>query len=323
MRYDILNGTNDKISRIALGTDVYGTALDCGTSISLLDNYCELGGNVIDTASVYGGENEHISEKLIGKWLKDKQCRDKLFISTKGGHPKTSDMSISRLSPREIESDIDESLKNLGTDYIDIYWLHRDDISIDSGIIMDALDNLVKKGKTRYIGMSNWTCGRIDEANAYARKTGRTEIISSQIQYSAAHAVVENNDPTLVLMNDDEYDYFSKHDLSVFAFASQAKGFFSKLAKGGIDALSEKARIRYLSDINLKIFECIKTVAENHGAAVGEIVIASLICNSAFQTVPIIGCKNITQLTETLNGADVRLSAEECDYILMRGNKPL
>ena len=321
MKYDILNGTEDKISRIALGTDVYGSVLDCETSISLLDNYCELGGNVIDTASVYGGEDEHISEKLIGRWLKSKGNRDKLFISTKGGHPKTSDMSISRLSPQEIESDIDKSLQNLGVDYIDIYWLHRDDISVRSDIIMDTLDSLVKRGKTRYIGMSNWTCGRIDGANAYAEKNGKAKIISSQIQYSAAHAVVENNDPTLVLMNDEEYDYFSSHDLSVFAFASQAKGFFSKLANGGTGALSEKARDRYLSDINMEIFNRIKTVAKNHNATVGEIVIASLICNNAFQTIPIIGCKNITQLTETLSGADVKLSQEECDYILLRKHR--
>lgn len=321
MKYDILKGTTDKISRIALGTDVYGSALDSGMSISLLDNYCELGGNVIDTASVYGGEDEHISEKLIGKWLKSKHNRDKLFISTKGGHPKTSDMSISRLSRKEIESDIDSSLKNLGVDYIDIYWLHRDDASIAAGEIMDTLNTLVKKGKTRYIGMSNWTCERINEANEYAEKNGYAKLISSQIQYSPARAVIENNDPTLVLMNDNEYDYFSNHDLSVFAFASQAKGFFSKLANGGIAALSEKAKDRYLSDTNLKIFENIKTVAENHNATIGETVIASLIYNGAFQTIPIIGCKNLTQLKDSMNGADVNLSQEECDFILLRGNQ--
>lgn len=321
MKYDILKGTTDKISRIALGTDVYGSALDSGMSISLLDNYCELGGNVIDTASVYGGEDEHISEKLIGKWLKSKHNRDKLFISTKGGHPKTSDMSISRLSRKEIESDIDSSLKNLGVDYIDIYWLHRDDTSIAAGEIMDTLNTLVKKGKTRYIGMSNWTCERINEANEYAEKNGYAKLISSQIQYSPARAVIENNDPTLVLMNDNEYDYFSNHDLSVFAFASQAKGFFSKLANGGIEALSEKAKDRYLSDINLKIFENIKTVAENHNATIGEAVIAALIYNGAFQTIPIIGCKNLTQLKDSMNGADVNLSQEECDFILLRGNQ--
>ncbi len=321
MKYDILKGTTDKISRIALGTDVYGSALDSGMSISLLDNYCELGGNVIDTASVYGGEDEHISEKLIGKWLKSKHNRDKLFISTKGGHPKTSDMSISRLSRKEIESDIDNSLKNLGVDYIDIYWLHRDDASIAVSEIMDTLNTLVKKGKTRYIGMSNWTCERINEANEYAEKNGYAKLISSQIQYSPARAVIENNDPTLVLMNDNEYDYFSNHDLSVFAFASQAKGFFSKLANGGIEALSEKAKDRYLSDTNLKIFENIKTVAENHNATIGETVIASLIYNGAFQTIPIIGCKNLTQLKDSMNGADAGLSQEECDFILLRENQ--
>ena len=318
MKYDILKGTNDKVSRIVLGTDVYGSDLDADIAVSLLDNYCELGGNVIDTASMYGGEEEHLSEKLIGKWLKEKNNRQSLFLSTKGGHPRVKTMHISRLSREEIESDIDSSLMNLGVDYVDIYWLHRDDERLLVEDIMDTLDSLVKKGKTRYIGMSNWSHKRIDEANRYATLTGKTQIISSQIQYSIARAVAENNDKTLVLMNDDEYSYFKNHDLSLFAFASQAKGFFSKIASGGIESLSEKARTRYFSDTNLKIYERVKQVADNHGATVGETVISALISNNAFQTLPIIGCKNIAQLTETMKGADLVLSQEECDFITLR-----
>lgn len=321
MKYDILKGTKDKVSRIVLGTDVYGSALDADTSVSLLDNYCELGGNVIDTASMYGGEEEHLSERLIGKWLREKKNRDSLFISTKGGHPRVKTMHISRLSREEIESDIDSSLMNLGVDYVDIYWLHRDDESLPVSDIMDTLDSLVKKGKTRYIGMSNWSHQRIEEANRYAEEKGKAHIISSQIQYSIARPVIENNDPTLVLMNDSEYDYFKNHDLSVFAFASQAKGFFSKLASGGIDALSEKAKIRYLSDINLEIYENVKAAANNHNVSVGEAAIAALICDKAFQTLPIVGCKNTSQLTETMKGADLELSQEECDFIALR-DKP-
>ncbi len=319
MRYDILKGTDDKISMIALGTDVYGTDLPADIAVELLDTYCELGGNVIDTASVYGGEAENVSEKLIGKWISEKKNRDKIFISTKGGHPKVKTMNIPRLSDAEIKHDMDLSLKNLGVDYVDIYWLHRDDERLSVEPIMNTLSDLVKSGKTRYIGMSNWTHTRIDEANRYARANKLPMIISSQIQYSVAKAVVENNDPTLVLMNDCEYEFFKNNNLSVFAFASQAKGFFSKITAGGIENLSPKAKTRYYSEENMKIYDNIRSVADTNGISVGEAVIAALVNNTHFQTVPIIGCKNTVQLKESLNGVDVKLSQKECDFIALRG----
>ncbi len=318
MRYEILKGTTDKIGKIALGTDVYGTDLDKDTALSLLNEFCELGGNVIDTASVYGGEYDNISEKFIGKWMKEKKNRNDIFISTKGAHPRVDTMNISRLSKEDIEHDIDLSLKNLGTDHIDIYWLHRDDERLPVEPIMDTLNELVKKGKTRYIGMSNWTCERINKANEYAKKNNMANIISSQIQYSPAKAVVENNDPTLVLMNDNEYKYFKNHDLSVFAYASQAKGFFSKLDAGGKDKLSEKARERYLCDTNLKIYDNIKQIQKDVSGTVGALVIAALVNDNNFQTIPIIGCKNLDQLHDSLSGTDIKLTQKDCEFILQR-----
>lgn len=318
MKYVTLNHTNDKISVVALGTDVYGTALETDKAIELLDEYTFLGGNVIDTASVYGGENDNVSEKTIGKWMREKKNRQKLFISTKGAHPKVATMNISRLSKAEIEHDINLSLRNLSTDYIDIYWLHRDDESLCVDEIMDTLAGLVKSGKTRFIGMSNWTHKRIDEANKYAKEHNLSPVISSQIQYSIAKAVVENNDPTLVLMDDAEYEYFKNNDLSVFAYASQAKGFFSKLDNGGLESLSEKAKSRYFCDTNMEIFNRVKTVSKEYGRSVGEVAISALISNTDFQTVPIIGCKNTEQLRESMSGASLVLPQNICNFIMMR-----
>lgn len=315
MKYINLKNTRDKISAVALGTDVYGTELDSKTSLSLLDEYFDLGGNIIDTASVYGGEDEHISEKLIGKWITEKKNRDKLFISTKGAHPRTSSMHIPRLSKDEINKDIEMSLKNLKTDYVDIYWLHRDDETVPIEPILHTLSDLVKSGKTRHIGLSNWSHKRIDEINKYAKEQGFPLIISSQIQFSLARLVSKDYDPTLVIMDDSEYDYFKNHDMSVFAYASQAKGFFSKLNAGGVENLSKKAYDRYYSDHNLKVFERIKKISENKGISIGETVIAGLVNNPHFQTIPIVGCKNITQLRESLRGADINISLEEYQFI--------
>ncbi len=306
MKYKILNNTDLRVSALALGTDVYGSALSEDISYELLDFFTESGGNLIDTALLYG---EGKSERLIGKWMKERQNRGDLIISTKGAHPKI--MTKSRLSGEEILFDIEQSLKNLGTDYVDIYWLHRDDESLPEEPIMDTLFEIIQSGKARYIGMSNWTNKRIDAANRYAKACGKPLLIGSQIQYSAAIPNIKNNDPTLVLMNEEEYKYFSETKLNVFAYASQAKGFFSKLALGGEAALSPKARERYLNDKSLARFEKIHQIAKETGKTVGEIAIALISGNPNFLTVPIVGCKNTAQLKESISGSCLSLRSKE------------
>lgn len=314
----VLRGTELSLSPIVLGTDVYGLDLSEEESFAMLDFYLSSGGNVIDTALVYSdwapGERSR-SEKLIGRWLKKSGMRNEVIISTKGAHPEIGHMDVPRLSRREIESDIDKSLMHLGIDCIDIYWLHRDSEKADIAEVAETLSSLVKAGKTRYFGLSNWTGERIDALNEYADKHGLYKAVSSQIQYSIAKSLPENNDPTLVLMNDSEYKFYSDTKMPVFAYASQAKGFFQKLDKGGEESLSTKARERYLSEENRKRYLRIKKVADSHGVGVGQAALAALICNKDFETFSIIGCKNLNQLDDTLKSADVILSMEEIEYI--------
>lgn len=307
-----------KLCPVVLGTDVYGTYVDEATSFSLLDYYIGNGGNVLDTANIYGFRSPSecgYSEKLIGKWLKDKK-RDNIIISTKGGHPNPDTMHISRLSRDEIFSDMDESLKRLNTDYVDIYWLHRDDESIPVCEIADTLDELIKQGKTRYVGLSNWTYKRIDEFNKYAEKNSIAKVIASQLQYSPAIANIENNEPTLVLMNKDEYSYFKDANMAVFGYASQAKGFFSKMYNGGENALSIKARERYFNEETLDVYKSLKRIAESYGKSIGETVISALVSNSDFKTVAIVGCKNTEQLKDTMGGCSFNLKDSEVSEIL-------
>lgn len=318
MEKKILCGTELSVSPIALGTDVYGLTLDENESFAMLDFYTECGGNVIDTALIYGdwapGEKSR-SEKLIGRYLKKSKKRNELIISTKGAHPEIGHMDVPRLSEKEIRGDIEKSLLNLGVDYVDIYWLHRDHETADVEKVCRTLSSLVNEGKTRYIGLSNWTAKRIAEFNSVAEQEGLTKVCASQIQYSIAKSIPENNDPTLVLMNDSEYEFFKNEKMPVFAYASQAKGFFQKLAAGGKEALSEKAGTRYLCDENLKRFERIKSVAERYGKTVGETALAALISNPDFQVIPIVGCKNTAQLAETLKSAELKLSRDDINCI--------
>ena len=280
------------LSNIVLGTDGYGERIDKKTAFSIMDLYTQNGGNIIDTARLY---TNGISESYVGEFISG--LRDNLYISTKCAHPPLSDMSHNRLNEIDIEYDIDTSLKTIGIDYIDIVWLHRDDLSVSVGPVIDTMNKMVKKGKIRYFGASNWTYQRIDEANKYADKTNQSGFIASQPLYNMATRT-KVWDSTLVCLDGDEKAKYDKSHFPVFAFSSQAKGFFEKYSQG---TLSEKAKERYLNDNTLKTYERIKKFAQESGNTISYTALSMLIKQSNFDVFPIIGPSNIEQLKSTLN----------------------
>lgn len=280
------------LSNIVLGTDGYGERIDKKTAFSIMDLYTQNGGNVIDTARLY---TNGISESYVGEFISG--IRDNLYISTKCAHPPLSDMSHNRLNEIDIEYDIDTSLKTIGIDYIDIVWLHRDDLSVSVEPIIDIMNKMVKKGKIRYFGASNWTYQRIDEANKYADKTNQSGFIASQPLYNMATRT-KVWDSTLVCLEGEEKAKYDKSHFPVFAFSSQAKGFFEKYSQG---TLSEKAKERYLNDNTLKTYELIKKSAQESGNTISYTALSMLIEQSNFDVFPIIGPSNIEQLKSTLN----------------------
>lgn len=280
------------LSNIVLGTDGYGERIDKKTAFSIMDLYTQNGGNVIDTARLY---TNGTSESYVGEFISG--IRDTLYISTKCAHPPLSDMSHNRLNEIDIEYDIDTSLKTIGIDYIDIVWLHRDDLSVSVEPIIDIMNKMVKKGKIRYFGASNWTYQRIDEANKYADKTNQSGFIASQPLYNMATRT-KVWDSTLVCLDGDEKAKYDKSHFPVFAFSSQAKGFFEKYSQG---TLSEKAKERYLNDDTLKTYERIKKSAQESGNTISYTALSMLIKQSNFDVFPIIGPSNVEQLKSTLN----------------------
>ena len=290
MKYITLRDMN--LSQIILGTEGYGERIDKDVAFSLMENYMLNGGNVIDTARLYCGG---VSEAVVGEFIKDK--RDKVYISTKCAHPKTlADLSCSRLEKEDIEKDVEESLKALGIDYIDILWLHRDDETKSVGPIIDTLNSLVKCGKVRHFGASNWSYDRIKEANKYANSTNQAGFCASQALYNLA---TRNNiwDTKLAYI-DEEKEKYDNDNIPVFAFSSQAKGFFEKYAAG---KLSDKARDRYLNEESLKTFEKIKQRAEKENETISSMALRMLCEQSNFDVFPIIGPSKLSQLKDSLN----------------------
>lgn len=290
MNYIKLGDMN--LSQIVLGTEGYDERIDRCTAYSLMDTYLEHGGNLIDTARLYNGGK---SEALIGDYLKGK--RDSVYISTKCAHPVTlADLSHVRLSKEEIEDDVAQSLKALKTDYIDILWLHRDDPTKDVGPIIDTLNSLVKAGKIRYFGASNWSYDRIMQANEYAKNTNQTGFCASQALYNLATRSCVWDEKLAYI--EDEKEKYDKGLLPVFAFSSQAKGFFEKYAIG---ELSEKAKQRYLNEDSIKTFEEIRMRAEKENKTISSVALAMLCERSNFDVFPIIGPSRLSQLKDTLN----------------------
>ena len=282
---------------LALGTAPFGTGIPKDTAFAILDAFTDLGGNLIDTAAVYG---MGVSEQTLGEWMRLRQSRDRVVISTKGGHPSIPDWAR-RITEEDIRADMEDSLRYLGTDHVDIYFLHRDDESKPVEAIMPILDSLVREGKTRLIGASNWTVARIDEANAFARANGMAEFSVSQIFHNAAFINKEGvYDPTLVAMDPTEHEGYEANGIPVMAYTSQAQGLFSHIRDRGYEGLTEGMIRTYVNSATKERAERILAVAAETGISPTAVSLAYLLRDSKVKTFPILGISRVERLEEAM-----------------------
>ena len=301
---------------VALGSTDFGGSVPEGQCRDFLDAYESIGGNFLDTARVYGdfaGKRLGESEKVIGRWLSERD-REAFFLSTKGGHPDMDHMDIGRLSRGEIEDDFRRSLDNLRTDYVDIYWLHRDDVKRPVGDILDTLNGLLESRGTRMVGVSNWSPDRIREANAWAAAHGLHGLDANQPRFSLARqATVE--DPTLYPMDAKTYQMHLETHMPLVPFSSQAKGFFTKLHDLGPEALPEKTRRRFYTPDNLATYQRVLNVCRDTGYSVGAVALAYLTCQP-FPTFPLAGVSKTAQVLALNEAADAVITDAQRDYLL-------
>lgn len=312
-----LNGTDIEVSRVALGTATFGKDADEKTSFILMDRFVHNGGNLIDTAIMYAdwlpGEKS-ASEKTIGKWMAERKNRHDIIISTKGGHPQWDKMEISRLSEADIMSDIDKSLNNLQTDYIDVYFLHRDDKSMHVGEIMETLHKIVASGKARSIGLSNWCPARIAEAAAYCADHGTSPVTSSQIQFGIAHPNADKIDPTTEFMDKAAFDFYANEDFNLFSFSSQSGGYFFMCNEDG----TPKANPFYDSEKSREQFYKVRNMSEKYNCSAGAVIVSALSSNPYFKTIPIIGCMTEAQVDDSMSGLEIKMSEDDIKNLILR-----
>ena len=326
-------------SVICLGTGGMGTTIDRDASFKLLDAFVEAGGNFLDTAKVYSdwipGERSR-SEKTLGAWMRARGNRSQIVLATKGAHPNLQTMDQPRLKPEDITGDIKASLSHLQADVIDLYWLHRDDPAQSVASILDTLNAEAKVGHIRYFGCSNWKAVRIQEADEYAARTGQSSFAANQMLWNAA-AIDLNGvaDKTLAPMDKAMYELHMRTHLAAVPFSSQANGLFSKwsgtapddesgaaagpgtklrkavvdTAKRVRDAITTTAPM-YSKEANLRRLAVIEQIAEKNELTVSQVVLGYLLAQP-FPTFPIVGCRHLGQLLDSLSAADVQLDAEE------------
>lgn len=280
-----------------------------------LDKYLEFGGWCIDTARVYcdwleGGHNA--SESVVGRWLESRNCRDKVVIATKGGHP-AMDSSESRLSREELTKDLNESLECLKTDFIDIYFLHRDDTDVPVEEIMPVLNDFYESGKIHFIGVSNWTSERIEAANRFALENDMEPIRISQINYSLAHASTDIlGDETLVCMDMKEFGWYKKHNFPVMAFSPQAKGFFAKFAKG--DNANNLPEGQYATTANLAKLAKVKEISRKTGMPPAVVPLGYLNSQPFFVS-SVFAVTKMWQLEEDMCAQDLKYDAKTLAFM--------
>lgn len=309
---------DNRLSRVALGCDHYGETVSRDIAWANLDLFFQAGGTILDVAHRYGqtgNDTPSASERTVGAWIKDRSCRNQVFLVTKGGHPDFDDLHKSRLDRRSIERDIQGSLDDLGVECVDLWYFHRDDGSIGADELIDMANELIlEKGYARFIGASNWKSGRIDAANRWAASHGRRPFAMSEIQGSLALCTPNQwGDDTLVCMDQAEAAFYRKTKMPVMCFSSQAKGYFSKKIEGG--QLSEKALRRFDTPENRALIPLVKRLAGKLGVPAAAISTSYLLSQKDLTLIPIVSASKASQLANTLKGIDLRLDEEQLERL--------
>lgn len=314
MRYADFCGRQASV--LALGTMDFGGKIEESRAREFMDAYVEIGGNFIDTARIYGDFAAGVqggSEQVIGRWMEDRRCRERIVLGTKGGHPDPKTMHTGRLSHAEVLDDMQRSLDNLRTGCVDIYWLHRDDPFRPVEDILETLTDLVERGMTRHVGVSNWTPARILMAQAASEQRGLVKLSANQPQFSLARQVVVEDD-TLCQVDAETYAMHVKDHLPCQPFSSQAKGFLAKMDAEGEGVLTDKARRRYLCEENLAVLKRTQALSKETGLSVGAISLAWL-TSQPFPTFPIAGVSKMEHIAALKEAGDAVLTAEQRDWL--------
>src|SRR4249920_356191 len=299
-----------EVAPLALGGNVFGWTADEAMSFKLLDAFVANGFNLIDTANNYSrwvpGHQGGESETIMGKWLKQRGVRDKVIIATKVGMEMGADQK--GLAKAYILKEVEQSLKRLQTDYIDLYQSHVDDEATPLEETLEAYAQLVKQGKVRAIGASNYGGERLAQAVEVSAKHGYPSYQSLQPHYNLY----------------ERGDYESKlepvcreNGIGVITYFSLARGFLTGKYRSDAD-LSKSPRgggvKGYFNERGFRILETLDKVAKERGSTPARVSLAWLIARPSV-TAPIASATNLEQLNDLIEGTKLELDRSTIDEL--------
>jgi aryl-alcohol dehydrogenase-like predicted oxidoreductase len=294
-----------KLPSIMFGGNVFGWTADTATSFRLLDALLDAGLNAIDTADAYSrwapGHKGGESEAILGVWMKERKNRDKVIVATKVGMDLGEGKS--GLSAKRIEYAVEASLIRLQTDYIDLYQAHKDDEATPLEETLEAFGKLVKAGKVRVLGASNYTASRLSQALAVSEKLGLPRYESLQPHYNLAERAI---------FEDALGPLCREQQVGVISYYSLASGFLSGKYRSAADA-QNKARSagvqKYLNEKGFALLKVLDAQAARLNATPAQIALAWLIARPAV-TAPIASATSHEQLQDLVKASRLNLDAE-------------
>ena len=310
MKYTKLGRTGLQVSQLCLGTMTFGWSADEKTSHQILDSAYEAGINFIDTADIYSmwvdGNEGGVSEEIIGKWLKTKDRRQ-VVVATKVRGRMWEGVNGEGLSRSHIIQAVEDSLRRLDTDYIDLYQTHWFDEKTPIDETLRAMDDLVKAGKVRYIGASNYPAWRLMQSLWMSDKHNMVRYDTLQPHYS--------------LFNRKEFerelaDVCVDQSIGIIPYSPLAAGFLTgKYTRDNKDVDTTRASSGIITklmgnDEAYKALDVVKAIADGHDVVMAHVALAWLLSKPAM-TSPIVGARTVEQLEQVVGATELTLSEDE------------
>lgn len=307
MEYRKLGRSGLKVAPICLGTMQFGWTADEAQSFRILDAYAEAGGNFIDTADVYSSWAPNnpggVSEEIIGRWLKRRGDRHLFVIATKGNGRMWPGPNGDGLSRGHLMKALDDSLRRLQTDYLDLYQTHWPHYDTPQEETMRALDDMVRAGKVRYIGCSNEPSWRLCKSLWISEREHLHRFISLQPPYSLVNrANFERENEALCL----------DQGVGVIPYSPLQGGFLTgKYRRNATpDSVRAGGLKRYMNETNFALIDLLEERGKAHQATVAQMALAWMLQRPAIAA-PIIGANTIEQLTDILGTLNITLTADD------------
>ena len=300
-----LGRTGLKVAALCLGGNTFGWTTDQQASEAVLDAYLDHGGNFIDTADVYSrwvpGNTGGESEAALGTWMSARKNRARAIIATKVMGPMGPGPNDTGLSRVHIMEGVEASLRRLQTDYIDLYQAHWDDRDTPLDETLRAFDDLVRQGKVRYIGASNYVAWRLTRALWESDKRGLVRYESIQPKYN--------------LVIRDEYErelepLCLEQQIAVIPYSSLASGFLSGKYRAGQDlpstARASGVQKNYMNDRGFAVMAAVEKVASKVGATPAQVALSWMVHRPSI-TAPIASATSVAQLKELVGAVELKL----------------